>query len=166
MAFNSYFYIYFLYNYILIHFRLQRCVRLQMLPSTLPLSFLVLLLVYICYRHSFSSLIDKQLSRKATLMFQDVLLFELFQLTLPNPFLFSLKSTQKFSRQNLQIRKKAYCPGTAPGTTSYPVYFSYVSMREYPGYETSQQPIQTSQPIWTSQQPISLRHDLKTSSAL
>ena len=39
-------------------------------------------------RYSFSSLIDKQLSRKATLMFQDVLLFELFQQTSPNPFLF------------------------------------------------------------------------------
>ena len=37
-------------------------------------------------RHSFASLIDKQLSRKATLMFWDVLLFELFQRTLPNPF--------------------------------------------------------------------------------
>ena len=35
-------------------------------------------------RHSFATLIDKQLSRKATLlMFQDVLLFELFQRTLP-----------------------------------------------------------------------------------
>ena len=44
-------------------------------------------------RHSFASLIDKQLSRKATPMFQDVLLFELFQRTLPNPFLFSFKST-------------------------------------------------------------------------
>ena len=55
-------------------------------------------------RHSF-----KQLSRKATLMFQDVLLFELFQRTLPNPFfLFSFKST--YSRQNIQFRKKAYCP--------------------------------------------------------
>ena len=60
-------------------------------------------------RHSFASLIDKQLSRKATLMFQDVLLFELFQRTLPNPFfLFSFKST--YSRQNIQFRKKAYCP--------------------------------------------------------
>ena len=66
-------------------------------------------------RHSFASLIDKQLSTKATLMFQDVLLFELFQRTLPNPFLFSFKSTLKFSRQNLQVRKKAYCPRTAPG---------------------------------------------------
>ena len=44
-------------------------------------------------RHSFASLIDKQLSRKETLMFQDVLLFELFQQTLPKPFLFSSKST-------------------------------------------------------------------------
>ena len=59
-------------------------------------------------RHSFASLLDKQLSRKATL-FQDVLLFELFQQTLPNPLLFSFKSTQKCSRQNLPVRKKAYC---------------------------------------------------------
>ena len=35
---------------------------------------------------------DKQLSRKATLI-QDVLLFEVFQRTLPNPFLFSFTST-------------------------------------------------------------------------
>ena len=35
-------------------------------------------------------------------MFQDVLLFELFQRTLPNPFLFSFK----FSRQNLHVHKK------------------------------------------------------------
>ena len=39
-------------------------------------------------------------------MSQDVSLFELFQQTLANAFLFSLKSTLKFSRQNLQVRKK------------------------------------------------------------
>ena len=88
-------------------------------------------------RHSFTSLIDKQLSRKATLMFQDVLLFEHFQRTLPNPFLFSFKSTQKFSRQNLQVRKKAYSPLTAPGRATR--FFL------------------------TSQQPISQRRELKTS---
>ena len=49
--------------------------------------------VFALVRHSFASLTDKHLSRKATLMFQDVLLFELFQRTLPNPFLFSFKST-------------------------------------------------------------------------
>ena len=65
--------------------------------------------------HSFTSLIYKELSRKATLMFQDVLLFELLQRTLPNPFLFSFKSTKTISRQNLQVRKKAYYPRTAPG---------------------------------------------------
>ena len=37
--------------------------------TSLPLSLLVSLHVYTRYRHSFSSLIDKQLSRKATLMF-------------------------------------------------------------------------------------------------
>ena len=40
-------------------------------------------------------------------MFQDVLLFELFQRALPNPFLFSFKST----RQNLQVRKKRIALG-------------------------------------------------------
>ena len=73
-----------------------------MLPFTLPLSFMFTLV-----KHSIASLIDTQLSRKATLMFQDVLLFELFQRTLPNPLLFSFKSILKFSRQNLQVRKKA-----------------------------------------------------------
>ena len=92
-------------------------------------------------RHSFSSLIHKQLSRKATLMFQDVLLVELFQRTLPNPFLFSFKSTKKCSRQNLQVRKKAYCPLTALGEDNT-LFF------------------------WTSQQPISVHHDLKISSAV
>ena len=32
-----------------------------------------------------------------------------------NPLLFSFKSTPKSSRQNLPVRKKAYCPLTAPG---------------------------------------------------
>ena len=79
-----------------------------MLPFIFPLSFLVSL------RHLFPSLIYKQLSRKATLMFQDVLLFERFQRTLPNSFLFSFKSTYKFSCPNLQVRKKSYCPLTSP----------------------------------------------------
>ena len=69
-------------------------------------------------------------------MLQDVLLFELFQRTLPNPFSFSFKSTYKFSHQNQQVRKKAYCPRTAPGG-------------EYTFFQTSQQPIR-------------VRHDLKT----
>ena len=34
--------------------------------------------MFTLFRHSFVSFIDKQISRKATLMFQDVLLFELF----------------------------------------------------------------------------------------
>ena len=40
-------------------------------------------------------------------MFQDVLLVELFQRTLPNPLLFSSNSAQKVSRQNLPVLKKA-----------------------------------------------------------
>ena len=108
-----------------------------MLLFTLHSSLLVSLHVYTSYKHSFASLIDKQLSRKATLMFQDVLLFELFQRTLPNPLLFSFKSTQKFSRQNLSVRKKAYCPLTVLG-------------RQYTFFQTSQQ-------------PISMHHNLKTS---
>ena len=43
---------------------------------TLPLSFFVSLHVYMLGRHSFASLIDKQLSRNATLMSLDVLLSE------------------------------------------------------------------------------------------
>ena len=96
--------------WLLVHFLLclQHCARVQMLPFIFPLSFLVSL------RHLFPSLIYKQLSRKATLMFQDVLLFERFQRTLPNSFLFSFKSTYKFSCPNLQVRKKSYCPLTSP----------------------------------------------------
>ena len=86
-----------------------------MLPFTLSLSLLIPLHVYIVM-YSFASLIDKQLSRKATLMSQDVLLFELFQQTCLILFYFQFyKSTQKYSRQNLPVRKKAYCPLTAPG---------------------------------------------------
>ena len=48
-------------------------------------------------------------------MFQDVLLLEVFQRTYLIPLFSPLKSTPKFSRQNLQVRKKAYCPLTAPG---------------------------------------------------
>ena len=67
-------------------------------------------------RHSFALLIDKQFSRKATLMFQDVIVWT-FPRNIPKPLLFSPKSAQKFSRQNLQllVHKKAYCPLTAPG---------------------------------------------------
>ena len=42
-------------------------------------------------------------------MFQDVLLFDLFQRTYLI-LLFSSKSIQKFPRQNLPVRKKAHCP--------------------------------------------------------
>ena len=56
--------------------------------------------------HSFASLIDKQLSRKATLMFQDVFNVRTFPTNIPNPLLFLSKSAQKFSRQNLLVRKK------------------------------------------------------------
>ena len=59
-------------------------------------------------RHSFASLIYKQLSGKATLMFQDVLLFELIQRTLPNPFLFHLNQLRNFPA-------KTYSSRTAPG---------------------------------------------------
>ena len=79
-------------------------------------------------------------------MFQDVLLFELFQRTLPNPFLCPFKSIEKRksrkipkkSRKNPEkIPKNAYCALTAPGG-------QYAFLR-------------------TSQQPISVLHDLKTS---
>ena len=52
-----------------------------------------------------------QLSRKATLMFKDVLLFELFHKNISNPLLFLFKSTRKtFPAKNLQVRNwKAYC---------------------------------------------------------
>ena len=87
-------------------------------------------------RHSFASLIDKQLSRKTTLMLQNVLLLELFHKNISNPLLFSSKSAQTFSRQNLPVWKKAYCSLTAPGR----------AIRFF--------------------QPISVRHDLKTSSVI
>ena len=102
-----------------------------MLPFALPLSLLFRFMfrfMFTVVRHSFASLIYKQLSRKATLMFQDMLLFELFQRTLPNPRLFLFKSTQKFSRQNLPVRIKAYCPLTT-------------SKVQYAFFQTSQQPI-------------------------
>ena len=53
-----------------------------MLPFTLPLSFLQSRFMFALVRHSFASLIDKQLSRKATLL-EHVSLFERFQRTLP-----------------------------------------------------------------------------------
>ena len=68
-------------------------------------------------RHSFSSLINKQLSRKTIIMFLDVLLFDvlLFPTDIPNPLLFLPKSAQKCYRQNVQVRKKAHCSLTSPG---------------------------------------------------
>ena len=83
--------------------------------------------------HSFASLIDKQLSRKATLYCFSMCFCSNF----PNedhliPFYF---------RQNLQVHKKLYYPRTAPGGGQY-AFFR------------------------TSQQPISVRHDLKTSSVI
>ena len=88
---------------------LQRCVRLQMLPFTLHLN-LLFRFMFTAVRHSFASLIDKQLSRKATLMFQDVLLFEHFLKNIPNTHNISSKSIAKFSRQKLLVRKKSVQP--------------------------------------------------------
>ena len=68
-------------------------------------------------RHSFASLIDKQLSRQATLLFQDVLLFELFQWTYIILFLFSFESTLTFSRPNLSGSKKSVLPSHSAGRT-------------------------------------------------
>ena len=67
-------------------------------------------------RHSFASLIDTNLSRKATLMFQDMLLFQFFQQTYLILIYFHLN----------QLRN--VCPLTAPG-------------RQYVFFRTSQQPI-------------------------
>ena len=53
-------------------------------------------------RHSFTLLIDKQLSRKATLIFQGVLLLELFQRTYLIFFYFHLK--------NIHINSKIFPP--------------------------------------------------------
>ena len=60
------------------------------------------------FRYSFASLIDQQLSRKATLMFLDVLSLELFQQIYLFLFYFHLNQLGNFSRQNLTVRKKAY----------------------------------------------------------
>ena len=81
-------------------------------------------------RHSFASLIDKQLSRKTTLMFQDALLFKLFQRTLPHPFLFSFKSTFRTLNQIFALARRRQAG-------------QYAFFR-------------------TSRQPITVRHDLKT----
>ena len=44
-----------------------------------------------------------------------------FNKNTPNPPLISFKSTQKFFRQNLPVRKKVYCPRlTAPGGQAQP----------------------------------------------
>ena len=110
-----------------------RCRRLPCIPLSLLVSLHVTPV-----KHSLASLIDKQLTRKATLMFQDVLLFKLSNEHYLILLLFLFKSTQKCSRQNFPVQEKAYCPLTAPGA-------QYVFSR-------------------TSQQPISVRHDLKTSS--
>ena len=65
--------------WLLVHFPLcsKRCVRLQMLPVTLYL-----------WAYCFCFHIDKQISRNATLMFQNMLLFELFQRTYLNSIFF------------------------------------------------------------------------------
>ena len=85
-------------------------------------------------RHSFASLIDKQLSIKATL--QDVLWFELFQRTY-----LILNQLRIISRQNVLDRKNMHCPITAPR-----------------GQYTFSGPL--------VQQPVSLRHELKTNSTM
>ena len=58
--------------------------------------------------HSFASLIDKELSRKPTLMFQDVLLFEPFQRTYLILFYFHFKWAQEFSRQKSSVLPTLY----------------------------------------------------------
>ena len=85
--------------------------RSQMLPFTLPREFVgfASCLHTLCI-HLPRRLIDTQFSRKGTLMFQDVLLFELFHKNIPNPLLFSSKiSSEISSRPNIPVRKKAYC---------------------------------------------------------
>ena len=91
-------------------------------------------------RHSFASLIYKQLSKKATLMFQDVLLFELFQRTYLIPFYFHINQLRNFPAKTYGSVKKRIAQRTE-GNTQYA--FS-----------------------WTSRQPISVRHELKTSSVI
>ena len=51
-------------------------------------------------------------------MFQNVLLFELSHKNVLI-LLFSSKSVQKFSRKNVPVQRKAYCPLTAPGGGQY-----------------------------------------------
>ena len=81
-------------------------VALSLLVSLL--AYILLLLVVHCLAY-----IDKQLSRKATLIYVSKLVIVRNFPTIPNPlsFSFSFKSTQKFSRQNFLVRlKNAYCP--------------------------------------------------------
>ena len=74
-------------------------------------------------------------------MFQDVLLFELFQQTLPNPFLFS------FINQLRNVPAKTY--------TSVQKHIA-LAQRSGGQYDI----------FLSSQQPISVRHELKTRSAI
>ena len=91
-------------------------------------------------RHSFASLIYKQLSKKATLMFQAVLLFELFQRTYLIPFYFHINQLRNFPAKTYSSEKKRIVLAQRQGG-------QYAFFR-------------------TSQQPISVRHELKTSSVI
>ena len=91
--------------------------------------------IFTLVRHPFALLIDKQLSRKATLIFQDVLLFELFQETYLILFYFHL--TQ----------------------------FKNIPAKTYRSGKLTKRPAEQYAFLRTSQQPISVCHGLKTSSA-
>ena len=56
--------------------------------------------------HSFASIIDNQLSRKATLMFQDVSLFELFQQSYLILFYFHLNQVRNYPAKTYGSGKK------------------------------------------------------------
>ena len=90
--------------------------------------------------HSFASIINKQLSRKPILMFQDVLLFEIFQQTYLILFYFYLNQLRNVTTKTYQTGKKRIA----------------ISHRPRGQYEFFQ----------TSQRPISMRYDLKVSSAI
>ena len=63
-------------------------------------------------RHSFASLIDTNLSRKATLMFQDMLLFQFFQQTYLILIYFHLNQLRNVPAISY-LSGKAVCPLTA-----------------------------------------------------
>ena len=65
-------------------------------------------------RHSFASLTDKKRSRKATLMFQDVLLFEFVKETYLILIYFHLNQLRNVPAISY-LSGKAVCPLTAPG---------------------------------------------------